>query len=324
MLSEHIIYAYDFDSQGKATPLEPLQDVDLLSPDGGYHWLHMCAIHAETRDYLENNSDLEPIVIDAMLAAETRPRALIKETGALIILRAMNLHDAQCPEDMISIRIWIDDKKIITTRRRDIKAIEDIVQFIGEGKAPLTPCDLLIMITDRLFARMEPFFGDLEDRISRTEERLASDNVDEVLEDAAIIRKRMAIFMRYVTPQKAVLESLLSADLTWIKDEHREHLVESLDRVTRYVEELQELRDRSQIINDELNNFHGRRLNEITYIFSVAATIFLPLSFLTGLMGINLGGMPGIDEDLAFWVFSGVCGLIVTVQVLLFRKVGWF
>jgi zinc transporter len=324
MIDDFLLQGYHFDLHGAATQLKSFREINLDTKQSGYHWLHMCALHGETREYLEESSDLDPIIIDALLAAETRPRALVKSSGALVILRAMNLIQDENPEDMISSRIWIDREKIITTRRRDIKAIDDIVSCIAEGKGPVSPADFLVMITDRVFARMEPFFVDLEDRISKTEELLASGKQDEVTDDAALVRKRAAIFMRYVAPQKAVLEALLSAEFPWIGEEHKEHLVESLDMVTRYVEELQELRDRSQIINDELNNIHARRQNEISYIFSVAATIFLPLGFLTGLMGINIGGMPWVDEASAFWFFSGVCTLMVIAQVALFRKMGWF
>jgi zinc transporter len=135
---------------------------------------------------------------------------------------------------------------------------------------------------------------------------------------------RTAIFNRYVIPQKKVLETLLSCNQPWLTEEHKEHLAESLDRVTRYVEELNELRERSQILNDELNNAHGRRLNDITYIFSVAATVFLPLSFLTGLLGVNVGGIPGIESTNGFWVFTGLCIAIIIAQVALFKKLKWF
>lgn len=94
--------------------------------------------------------------------------------------------------------------------------------------------------------------------------------------------------------------------------------------VTRYVEELSELRERSQILNDEINNAHGRRLNDITYIFSVVATVFLPLGFLTGLLGVNVGGVPGLEYDNGFWVFVGLCALIVIIQVALFKRLKWF
>jgi zinc transporter len=66
------------------------------------------------------------------------------------------------------------------------------------------------------------------------------------------------------------------------------------------------------------------RLNRIADLFSVAATIFLPLSFLTGLMGINIGGMPGIEHQWAFWLFTAMCIGLVVVQIALFRKKKWF
>jgi zinc transporter len=323
MPDNFFIHAFGLGPNGHGEILKRDEPPDLSQMKDGYAWLHMCAFENSTRDYFENHAALDPIIIDAMLARETRPRALIKDDGALIILRAMNLHEGEDPEDMISIRIWIDSNRIITTRRRDIKAIDDIVEFIQNDDGPVAPGNFLTMITDRLFERMEPFFIDLEDRISKAEELLASGE-DDVAEDASMVRKRTAIFTRYVIPQKKVLETLLSCNQPWLTEEHKEHLAESLDRVTRYVEELHELRERSQILNDELNNAHGRRLNDITYIFSVAATVFLPLSFLTGLLGVNVGGIPGIDNSNGFWVFTGLCIAIIIAQVALFKKLKWF
>ena len=181
------IQAFRLKADRDAEGLKLDEPFDLSQHGGGYCWLHMCAIQPSSRDYFENNTDLDPIIIDAILADETRPRALIKDDGVLIILRAMNLHEGEYPEDMISIRIWLGDNKIITTRRRDIKAIDDIAEFIRNGEGPANPGDFLTMITDRVFERMEPFFVDLEDRISKAEELLASgEEDDEVSEDASI------------------------------------------------------------------------------------------------------------------------------------------
>lgn len=182
------IRAFRLKSDSSAEALKLDEPFDLSQHDGGYCWLHMCAIKPSSRNFLESHTDLEPIIVDAMLAHETRPRALVKDDGVLIILRAMNLHDGEDPEDMISIRIWLGDNKIITTRRRDIKAIDDIVEFIGKDEGPASPGYFLTMITDRVFERMEPFFVDLEERISKAEELLASGKEDdEVSEDASAV-----------------------------------------------------------------------------------------------------------------------------------------
>jgi zinc transporter len=56
----------------------------------------------------------------------------------------------------------------------------------------------------------------------------------------------------------------------------------------------------------------------------VIAAIFLPLGFLTGLLGINLGGMPGAENPDAFWVFSGLLVAVVSLQIWIFKKLDWF
>ncbi len=287
-------------------------------------WMHMCALHSDTREFLNNETQLDELVIDALLAAETRPRILIRKSGVMLIVRAMNLHKKDHPEDMISLRLWIDDHQIISTRRRDIKAIEDVKKAIEQGHGPKSTGEFLTMITNRVYARMEPFIEDLDDQVAHVEEQLAFSKGLEFTEDTGLIRIRTAIFRRYITPQKKVLEGLIKGDLAWLTEENIEYLIESHDRVTRYIETLNDIRDRAQIINDEIDKRNNAKLNDTTYMFSVAATIFLPLSFLTGLMGINIGGMPGVDTDMAFWLFTFICLFIAAVQIFLFKRFKWF
>ena len=99
---------------------------------------------------------------------------------------------------------------------------------------------------------------------------------------------------------------------------------ESLDRVTRYVEDLDSIRERAQIVKDELSNALSDRLNKNLYILSVISAIFLPLGFFTGLMGINIGGMPGVDNSNAFWIFSGILVVMVAIQISIFKLLKWF
>jgi len=88
----------------------------------------------------------------------------------------------------------------------------------------------------------------------------------------------------------------------------------------RYVEELDAIRERAQIIKDELANIIVDRLNKNTYVLSVIAAIFLPLGFLTGLLGINVGGIPGVGNPTAFTVFCILLLILVAIQILIFRK----
>lgn len=320
---EWLLYAKRISPEGSHINLD-LDDTNTQESGSGILWLHMCAIHPETREYLNNEVGLDELVVNALLAQETRPRILVRKEGIMVILRAMNIFNKETPEDMISLRMWIDSKRIITTRRRDIMAIEDVKSIIEQDKGPKTTGEFLTMITNRVYARMEPHIEDLEECVSRVEEFLALRDVDNASESIGHIRIRTAVFRRYIIPQKMVLEGLIKASFSWLSEENIEHLVESHDRVTRYVETLNDIRDRAQIINEEIDKLNSAKLNSMTYMFSVAATIFLPLTFLTGLLGINIGGMPGVDSGEAFWVFTTLCIIIIGIQVIIFKKFKWF
>jgi zinc transporter len=171
---------------------------------------------------------------------------------------------------------------------------------------------------------MEPVMTELDDQIDVIEQTILENPDPSERDDIINIRKRAIIFRRYIAPQKDVMTHLRISEQPWIDSSHKRHLQESLDRVTRYVEDLDAIRERSQIIKDELTNALSDRLNKNLYILSVISAIFLPLGFFTGLMGINIGGMPGVDNSNAFWIFTGILGVIVALQISIFKKLKWF
>jgi len=101
-------------------------------------------------------------------------------------------------------------------------------------------------------------------------------------------------------------------------------LSESINHVTRFIEDLDAIRERAQIIKDELSNILADRLNRNMYLLSVIAAIFLPLGFLTGLLGVNIGGIPGVNNSYAFGFFCGILFVIVMIQIYIFKKNKWF
>jgi zinc transporter len=101
------------------------------------------------------------------------------------------------------------------------------------------------------------------------------------------------------------------------------HLREEADRVTRYVEDLDAARERAAVTQEELGNRLSEQLNSRMYVLSVVAAIFLPLGFLTGLFGINVGGIPMAENPQGFIDIVLMLLLITGLQVVLFRWRRW-
>jgi len=321
--NSYIICAYDFDGKGRGNPVT---ETDILKhfEDQNLFWLHMDVHASETEQWLKKHAAfLDHITLDALLAEETRPRLVEHQDGALIILRGVNLQEGAEPEDMISIRLWIDARHILSTRIRKLKAVTDIREKLEQGNGPANAGDFLTLLISRLTQRMEPTIMELDEDMDDVEAHLL-DNPDTALRHKIIdIRKRAIALRRYIAPQKDVLSMLRNSEFTWLDTHHKRLLQENYDRLARYVEELDAIRERAQIVKDELASALADRMNKNMYLLSLIAALFLPLGFLTGLLGINVGGMPGADSDIAFWIVCILCGGFIAVVLALFRLMKW-
>ena len=125
---------------------------------------------------------------------------------------------------------------------------------------------------------------------------------------------------RFMFPQRDALSTLEIEEVVWLTQRDRSRLREATERVTRLGEDLDAIRDRAQVVRDQVVDIRAEAMNRQMLVLSVVAAIFLPLGLLTGLLGINVGGVPGEGVPWAFWA---VCALLVAIcggQIWLFRK----
>jgi zinc transporter len=322
-MTSHLIHAYKLDGKGKGKAIT--KNFTPATKGSEFTWIHLDATHAETEAFLTKEvKGLDTLVLKALVAGETRPRMEQVGDGVLLILRGVNLNPNTDPEDMVSIRFWVTKNQVISTRRRKLKAVVDMEEKIKAGQGPKDVGDLLCSLTARLFERMEPVLSTLDETTDDIEEQVLESAGVELREAIVKVRKQAIVFRRYMAPQRDAISQLRMANITWLNEGHKRRLQESHNHVTRYVEDLDAVRERAQIVKDELANILSDKLNKNMYILSVIAAIFLPLGFLTGMLGINIGGMPGADNPDAFWIFTGLLVALVTAQIWLFKRLGWF
>ncbi len=316
--------AYEFDGTGSAKALEQ-NDIVRSFNSNKPAWVHLDANHPDTKKMLEKEfPEMQPLVLQALLEDETRPRITEIDDGILLILRGANLNHNSQPEDMVSIRLWADKRGIISLRKRKLRAIGDIEDSTKAGLGPKSTSEFICLLIDRLFKRMEPVLASLDERTDNIEENIIENPKTQHREEIIDIRRKAIIFRRYMSPQRDAITNLRIADLSWMDELAIKRLSESINHVTRFIEDLDAIRERAQIVKDELSNILADRLNRNMYLLSVIAAIFLPLGFLTGLLGVNIGGIPGVNNSYAFGFFCGILFVIVMIQIYIFKKNKWF
>ena len=319
-----LIEGFVADGQGGAVPLAPneLAANPLMNPpSGGYLWLHFAMEAA--RGWVPANLDLDEDTLRALFADETRPRCTHRRGAVLMNLRGVNLNEGQALEDMVSLRIHLRPGRLITVRRQKSVAVEEIRLEMRGGVAPRDPATLLLRITAGLTDRIEPVVDALADRIDAYEELSIMGQAADLRADLSAMRHDAIVFRRYVAPQREAVARFAANDAHLLPDEALSAAKEEADRVTRVVEELDIIRERAAVIYEQIAARRADEMNRNMMIISVVSAVFLPLGFLTGLLGINVGGMPGAENDAAFWFVCGLCVALGAALLVVFRRMGW-
>lgn len=298
-------------------------DLDATGGDG-FVWLHLDADAPRAIAWVREHSGIDPIAQDALLAQETRPRAIVRDDRMLLLLRAVNLNPGQEPDDMIALRMHVTPGRLVTLRRRPVRTVEAVREAVEARRVRPAPGALLVAICDQLTQYVGEVVEDVEDRSDAFEEEILSAESHDLRSRISDLRRTMIALRRYLAPQREALTRVAGAAVPWLDDRERGRLREITDRAVRHVEELDEGREHAGVAYEELTGRLTERLESRMYVLSLVAAIFLPLGFVTGLLGINVGGIPGAETPSAFLWVLGSCVALAVGMLLVLRRRGWF
>ncbi|UCC99386.1 MAG: zinc transporter ZntB, partial [Phycisphaerales bacterium] len=319
METNGLICACLMDGKGGARKLS-WEEVVQWKPEQGALWLHFDYTNPQAAEWVTNNSGLGEVSASALLTEESRPRATPIDGGMLVALRGVNLNPGSDPEDMVAVRVWLDDKRVISTRRRKLLSESDMMKSFEQKQGPKTTGGFIVDLSERLISRMEGTVEDIEDRVAQMEEEVITSENHALRTRLSAIRREAIMLRRYLAPQREAMMKLQAESVSWLSDNDKLHLRETTDRVIRYIEDLDSVRDRAAVTQEELVNRLSEQMNTRMYVLSLVAAVFLPLGFLTGLLGINVGGIPGAENQSAFIVFILMLVVVVTLQIVVFKK----
>ena len=300
------------------------QQVRGWKPVDGPLWVHLDKSAPEAVRWLNENAGLSEVAVTSLTADETRPRTFMVGDGLVTVLRGVNLNPDADPDDMVAIRIWVDHDRVISVRQRRLMTPRDILADLTERhNGPKAAPELFMRLAERLTERMNGVIVRLDEHLDEIEARLETENHAPLRRELVDLRQSIVGLRRYLGPQREALSSLQFDAPTWLNANHRIALREISDRLLRYLEDLDAARERAVVVKDEITNQLAETMNRTMYALSIIAGVFLPLGFITGLLGINVGGMPGVDSAYAFWITCGVLVVLVIGEVYLFKKLKW-
>lgn len=311
-----LIHALKLTQQGSASAAE-------LTADGDATWLHFDAADPETSQWLRSEGGLNMVAAGALTTEETRPRVLRRGDNLVLTLRGVNRLPGADAEDMVSLRIWTNGSRLISARLRPLQSTDRLVDELLSGEGANTIPGLLVDWVEYVVDDMADSIASLELDVAAAEAAIDDADPTSTRQSIVVLRKRALQFRRYMAPQREALSRLSTETPTWLDEYHRVRLRDIADRLMRYIEDLDQIRDRAILAQEELAARLADEMNHKTYVFTIVAVLFLPLGFLTGLLGVNVAGVPGVDEPQAFNYLIASCAAMMLALLAYFKWQRW-
>ena len=320
-MTDFIHYAFSLDECRRIDDEAELSRV-LRDPTPG--WIHMQADNPASRAWIEEQlSYLPQPVREALLASGTRPRVSRHGDGVMLILRGVNTNPGAEPEDMVSLRLWVEAERVVSLSVRDLAAIHDLAVELSQGRGPRRADTFIAEVVERLGVRLSDYADTLDAEGDELEKRVLADADPSLRNRVTDIRGELVDLRQFLVPQRDVLARLTAMDLPFLQPDARLRLAEGQEAAARTLEVVESLRERLVVLKDELSAALDDRLNRNLYRLSVISVVFLPLGVLTGLLGVNLDGIPGAHWPPAFWMFAAGIVALALVLLAILRRARW-
>lgn len=286
-------------------------------------WIHLLTTDERAQSWLRDEAHLADYVIDALTATESRPRCEAIEQGAFLNLRGRSSEEMSQSDPLASVRIWAVKGRVYSVTRRPLVAVAEVEKEVEAGRIH-DPGDLITAFATAITGDLDPVVADLGDELDACEEQLDAERIFELRRTVSRVRGEAIGYRRFLNPQRAALEKLAALPGDWLGDDDRLHLSAAADRAARMAEELEAIRERSALTHEQLTDMRAEQIDTRSLIISIGAMVFLPLTFITGLYGMNVSGLPYAQEPWAFDAICAVCAALAAAVVIYFVRRHWF
>lgn len=323
-------FALLLDGKGGCTPLT-MAGVSAWTPADGTVWCHFERDHPATSDWVTEKGGFDPLVAEALIAEDSRPRVEPIDDGLLIILRGLcatppdEAEEAREDVDLVPLHIWVDEKRLVSLRDSGhyLTALRDIRLALETGKGPRSTGELLAMVSDKLVRDLEPVLDQMDEEVDVLDDLVFDGEAGEVRERLKLLRRRSVQLKRYLAPQRDALSRIEHDDAPWLTGRDKLRMREVIDKLMRFIEYLDSIRDRTGILHDDLSTVISERIAHNSNRLAALAALLLPPSLIAGLFGMNVGGIPGVHDGYAFLLVVALVMILSAVTLFVLKRINW-
>jgi magnesium transporter len=304
-------------NQGVFTPVEDIKSA-LVPPAEGFYWIDA---DVDDLEVLQPVFQLHELAVeDCLSEEEQRPKIEIHEGHYFIVINSIRFDDEEI--FLRALNIFLGRHYIITVTKQkinELRSLKPVLWEEGVSRPDYFLYHLIDIVVDNYF-----LVGDrIEARIETLEEDILMHTKKSHLTEIIGLRSEILWLKKVLGPQTQVIATLNKKDLKLIDDQLQKYFSDIYENAVKIAETFDTYRDLMANLREAYQSSLASRANDIMRVFTALTTIFMPLTFLTGIYGMNFDYIPGMHSHGGSYVLLTFMLLLGLGMLYIFRKKDW-
>jgi len=290
------------------------------------YWWDLCNISNDDTLILSEKFHFHPLAIEDCIADVHYPKVDYYESYLYMVMHGVDL-DASKAEGFApkELDVFLSKEYLVTYHEKDSRSIEEVKRRIRE-KVPLFEFGLdfvLYSIIDVMVVHYLPVLESIEDQLDDTEEQIFSNPKPDLLRHILALKRIVLRLKKTVFPQREVINHLARNEYEFVQTRTQAYFRDVYDHLYRMAEMTESFRDMSTATVEAYLSTVSNRMNEIMKVLTTITTIFMPLTVITGIYGMNFKHMPELEWRFGYFVVLGIMVAVVVSLLSYFKRKRW-
>ncbi len=300
--------------------------VEELLEGGSFFWLDVQAPEANDLEILREEFGFHPLSLEDSWRFGQRPK--VDDYDGYIFLVVFGASSDEDMDGLVELHCFYSDRYLVTLHRDDAPSISELRERYAKRDAPVDdPARLLHAVVDGLVDSFFPRLAAIDDRIDLLEEGIFRDAGEAQLQEIFTMKRELVGMRKVISPQRDLFASIVVGveSFPGMTDDDQRYFRDVYDHLIRIGDMVDTYRDLLTGAMDVYLSTVSNRLNDVMKQLAIIATVFMPLTFLTGFFGQNLGWMVMHVGGLGHFLVYGIGLELMTLAIVLgyFRRRGW-
>lgn len=328
-----LICGYVFDAQGTAQPLactadvlKWLQERHKAPPSqhvGGFAWIHMNLSHAATLPWLRAHAGLADEFFEALDGGSRSARIERVGPALFAVLNDVTFDFHFDSHEVETLWISVGEALVVSARRRPLRSVDRLRTAVRHGEDMVSSVEVLDHLLRDQADELQRILRRTAGRLDEIEDDVLAGRHRRHRQELARQRRLMVRLQRLLTPEPAALARVLARPPSWLRQVDLQQLAQANEEFLLVLRDIAAVQDRIRLMQDESATRLAEETNRSLFLLTMVTVLALPINLVSGLFGMNVGGVPLADDESGFWLMVALIGgLTGVIGWLLVRRLG--